>query len=66
MTTPNKEEQANIKIAQLLKAAFENMQTPAYREHRRLVAHEKMSAYKSYIEAGFTESQAIELVKAIT
>ena len=63
MTTPSKQDEQNVKAAQMLRAVFEEMQTPLYRERKRFLAAEKLNTYRAYVAAGFTEAQALELCK---
>lgn len=62
MTAPSNPEQNAAKVAQLIRAGMEEMQTPAYRERLRFIAADKFAIYQSFLTAGFTEAQALALV----
>lgn len=53
----------NTKAAMILRACFDELQTAAYKERKRLLAADKLATFRAYVEAGFTESQALELCK---
>lgn len=61
---PNKPlnpEEAAAKLAPILKAWMEEMQTPMYLDRMGLVAYDRMVKYRAHLKAGFTEAQALEL-----
>jgi len=61
MTDP-KEQQA-AKIAQLLKQAMEEFNTPMFHEQMRFLALHRMAKYQAHIKVGFTPEQSLELCK---
>ncbi|SFB74400.1 hypothetical protein SAMN05216344_102188 [Polaromonas sp. OV174] len=63
MTTPSKQEQLEVKMAQLLRVAFDELQTPISTERKKYMAFNKFADFRAYVAAGFTEAQAIELCK---
>jgi hypothetical protein len=62
MTTAQDPEKNAAKAAQLIKAAMEEMNTPAYRERLYFLARDYHNRYVSFVAAGFTEAQALALV----
>lgn len=56
------EEQA-AQMAVLIKRMAEEMLTAAYRERNAVMALDRFNRYQAHVRAGFTEQQAIELVK---
>lgn len=55
-------EQTQVLIAQLTKQAKETVDSVAWKEMINLVAKEKFIKYNAYVEAGFSEAQAIEMI----
>jgi len=64
MINKNDPEREAAKQAQLLRAAQESIGTPAHAEALEFIAQMAMLRYRSFVRAGFTEAQAIELTKA--
>lgn len=64
MTAPFNPEQSAAKLAQLIRVAMEDMQTPAYRERLRFIASDAFARYQSFIAAGFNDHQALALTIA--
>ena len=60
---PTKEEQAQVKLAQLIGAAMAELTTPAYLQRMQFLARDRRTKYLAHIEAGFTEAQALELCR---
>lgn len=61
MMTPSEKDLA--KMAQLVAAAIAEVSTPMYQDRMRLAAIDAMARYGAFRAAGFTEAQALELVK---
>jgi hypothetical protein len=61
--TPANQDQAAVKLAQLLKHWAESLLNPVYRERIRLVAKERRLRYLALVEAGFSEAQALEMCR---
>lgn len=64
MTNKNDPEREAARQAQMLRAAQENVNTPAHADALEFIAKLAMLRYVSFVRAGFTEAQAIELTKA--
>lgn len=64
MTNKNDPEREAAKQAQLIRAAQENIETLAHAETLKFIARLAMLRYRSFLQAGFTEAQAVELTKA--
>lgn len=45
--------------ARLLRSCLEEQKTPLWRDRKKMLAQERFGDYRSYVEAGFTESQAL-------
>lgn len=65
MTPKQLEEQAE-KMARLLKMAIEEIESPMHADKMRFFAIERWAKFKALKQAGFTEQQALEIVKATT
>ena len=63
MTDQNKGEKQAAELARALKLWTDEMCSPAYFERLRLAAVDRRARYASNLAAGFTEAQALELVK---
>ena len=61
MTDPNKQEQLAAKLAPMLKAWMEELQTPMFIDRMNLIAMDRMVKYRAHLKAGFTEQQSLEL-----
>lgn len=59
----SKEEQAQVKLAQLIGQGLANLTKPVFLDALRFVAKERRAKYIAHIEAGFTEDQALELCR---
>lgn len=64
MTQDQKDEHA-AKMAQLLRRAFDEISTPAYKDRVSLVAAQARTKYLALVQAGFTEQQALDLCHKI-
>ena len=58
-----KEEQEQVKLAQLIGAAMAELTTPAYLHRMQFLARDRRAKFLAHIEAGFTEAQALELCR---
>jgi len=56
-------EQQLAQTAQLLKMLADDMQTAAYKERNAVLALDRFHRFQAHVKAGFTEAQALELVK---
>jgi ABC-type xylose transport system substrate-binding protein len=57
-------EQDTVKLAQLLKSAMEEMNTPVAKERLVFNARYAFMQYTSFVNEGFTPAQALQLVIA--
>lgn len=53
----------DIQDAQLLKLITDNMQSATYKERNAVLALDRLNRFQAHVKAGFTEQQALELVK---
>lgn len=63
MIEPNKQEQFAAKLAPLLKAWMEELQTPMFIDRMNVMAMDRMVKYRAHIKAGFSEAQSLQLCK---
>ncbi len=56
-------EQQLAQTAQLLKILADDMQTATYREKNAILSLDRFYRFQAHVKAGFTEAQALELVK---
>ena len=56
-------EQQAIQSAQVLKLITDDMQSATYRERNLVLALDRFNRYQAHVKAGFTEAQALELVR---
>lgn len=63
MTKPLTPEQEAAQVAQAIKRMQDEMRSAAYMERNILLAQDRWFRYLAHKEAGFTEQQALELVK---
>jgi hypothetical protein len=61
MTTPTNPDEVAAKLAPLLKAWMQELQTPMFIDRMIVIAMDRMVKYRAHIKAGFTEAQALEL-----
>lgn len=59
MTPDTERQQADS--ARFLRTALEEQQTPLWRDRKKVIAQERFGDFRAYLEAGFTESQALYL-----
>lgn len=60
---PTKEEQEAVKLAQMVREWSIRLVSPAYSDAQKLIAQERRVRYLAHIDAGFSESQALDLCK---
>jgi len=58
----NKTESDSVKAAQMLKMLADAMAQPTYRERLILLAKDAWNRYQACVSAGFSPSQALEIV----
>lgn len=58
----NKTEPDSVKAAQMLKMLADAMAQPTYRERLILLAKDAWNRYQACVAAGFSPSQALEIV----
>lgn len=56
-------DQQAIQDAQLLKLITDNMQSATYKERNAVLALDRFYRFQAHVKVGFTEKQALELVK---
>ena len=56
-------DQQAIQDAQLLKLITDNMQSATYKERNAVLALDRLYRFQAHVKVGFTEKQALELVK---
>ena len=50
-------------MAVLIKRMADDLQTPAYMERNAVLALDRFYRFQAHVKVGFTEQQALELVK---
>lgn len=63
MMAADKDERDSAKLAQLIVRALEELQSPAFADRMRLMAIEKRVKFLALVGQGFSEEQAIRLLK---
>ena len=64
MTTPEeKTEKQAAALASLLKKVFEDMKTPAFFDREKMMAMLKWARYVELVGAGFSQAQALILIR---
>lgn len=56
-------EQQAAQMAVLIKRMADDLQTPAYMERNAVLALDRFYRFQAHVKVGFTEQQALELVK---
>ena len=56
------DEESQIRMAQLTKLSLEQTTSIAWREMLLAIAKDKYLRYEAYVKAGFSKSQAIEMI----
>lgn len=62
-TDEQKQERQAAALAGLLKKVFEDMKTPAFQDREKMMAMLKWARYVELVGAGFTEKQALTLIR---
>lgn len=61
MALPQDIDRQQAEAARLIRVALEEQRTPMWRDRKKVLAQEAFGNYRAYVEAGFTDSQALWL-----